>query len=230
LQQRGYSEVFGRPRAREAGELPVPRARDACLEPGCGSRGAIRCNYVDRRSRRCTTSWCSRHWSVAMGAPYCRRHASTVEAVAGSDFIEGLPDVDNRAPSLVGFVSRAIDAKVRAALTQQAAPATTLVVDPVRLVLSPGTGRRWQRTWKLVDHFGVLNRVTVEVEERDDAEVRALVDKELIGQGVPPWIERRRTGVTVPSEVAADERRAFMESMARSIELVVTRVEMAPQY
>ncbi len=200
------------------------------MAPRCGDQGAIRCNYVDKRNRRCTTTWCSKHWTVALDRPYCRRHASTVEAVAGQDFIEGLPDVDNRAPSLVGWVSRELDTSVRQALLRSAPPAARLVIDPVRLTLSKHAGRRWQRNWKLVDHAGILNRVTIEVEESDPADVRARVDLELIGHGVPPWIERRRQGVEVPPDVDAAERRAFTESMARSIELVVTRQEMVPHY
>ncbi len=210
--------------------MPAPRPRDACMAPGCGAPGAIRCNYVDKRDRHCTTSWCSKHWTVAMGHPYCRRHASTVEAVGGADFIEGLPDVDNRAPSLVGWVSRDLDSSVRTALLRSAPPAARLVIDPVRLVVGPPAGRRWQRNWKLVDHLGVLNRVSIEIEESDDTDVRARVDREVIGHGVPPWIERRKLGAAVPAVDDAEERRAFSEAMARSIELVVSRQEMVPQY
>ena len=220
--------MFRRNGAREAGEVPLPRVRDQCLAPGCRAQGAIRCSYVDKRDRRCTTSWCGRHWTVARGVPYCRRHASTVEAVAGGDFVEGLPDVDNRAPSLVGWVSRDLDAAIRSALTRIAPSGAVLVIDPVRLVLSGG--RRWQRNWKLVDHAGILSRVTVEVDERDDSDVLARVDKEVIGRGVPPWIERRRRRDPATPDLDEQERRAFTQAMARSIELVVSREEMVPKY
>jgi hypothetical protein len=208
----------------------MPRPRDACMAPRCRSTGAMRCSYVDKRSRRCTTTWCSRHWVMAMGRSYCRRHASTVEAVAGGDFVEGLPDIDNRAPSLVGWVSGELDQSVRLALLRLATPASHLVVDPVRLIPVPVAGRRWQRSWKLVDHQGILNRVTIEVDESDDSDVRARVDMKMIGHGVPPWIERRRQGVEVTAEVDQEQRRAFREGMARSIELVVTHQEMVPHY
>jgi len=200
------------------------------MADGCRTEGAVRCNYVDKRNRRCTTSWCSKHWAVALGRAYCRRHATTVEAVAGEDFVEGLPDLDNRAPSLVGWVSRELDPTIRRVLLRAAPPAARLVIDPVRLILSPAAGRRWQRNWKLVDHAGILNRVTIEVEEKDDADVRARVDMEVIGHGVPPWIERRRQGVELPPDADARERHAFTHAMARSIELVVTHQEMVPQY
>jgi len=153
-----------------------------------------------------------------------------VSAVAGGDFVEGLPDVDNRAPSLVGWVSAELDQSVRLALLRLATPSTRLVVDPVRLAVSPALGRRWQRSWKLVDHSGVLNRVTIEVDESDDADVRARVDHKMIGHSVPPWIERRRQGLDVTAEVDAEQRRGFRDALVRSIELVVSHPEMAAQY
>ena len=68
----------------------------------------------------------------------------------------------------------------------------------------------------------MLKRVAIEVDEDDDSVVMAHVDAELIGQGVPPWIERRRRGVSVPEQVDAEQRRSFYDAIARSIELVVT--------
>jgi len=56
----------------------------------------------------------------------------------------------------------------------------------------------------------------------------AHVDTELIGQGVPPWIERRRQGVSVSALVDAEQRRSFYDAIACSIELVVTEREAVP--
>ncbi len=71
-----------------------------------------------------------------------------------------------------------------------------MITDPVRLLLTPGGGhRRWAKAWKILDDTSVVNRVSVEVDEQDDSEVSARVDADLIGRGVPPWIERRRVGV-----------------------------------
>jgi len=211
--------------------VPVARARDACLAAGCGGAGGVRCNYVDKRGRTCTTSWCSQHWTEVSGRQYCRRHASTVEALGGADSMEGMPDIDNRAPSLVSWVGEELDSAVRAALDRVMVPGAVLVVDPVRLHRRPGVpSRRWHRTWKLVDNSGVLKLVAIEVDEDDDSDVRARVGMELIGNGVPPWIERRRSGVEVDAEVDAHQRYAFREAMARSIELVVTRQETVPRY
>ena len=201
---------------------------ETCAAEGCDATG-VRCNYVDRRSRRCRTSWCSRHWAIAAGKPYCRRHASVVSAMAGSVSAAGLPEVDSRAAALVGWVALELDGRVRAAL-RQAAPgsSTMLVVDPVQA--RPGYGRasrRWHRAWKLVDHTGVLRRVAIEVDEADDADVIAQVDAAVIGHGVPPWIARRREGVKVTPLVDAEQRRVFYEAIARSIELVVAGQDVA---
>jgi hypothetical protein len=123
-----------------------------------------------------------------------------------------------------------LDARVRAVL-RQVSPhgGAVLVADPVRALPARDRAmRRWQRAWKLVDHSGALKSVAIEVDESDDSVVMAHVDTELIGQGVPPWIERRRQGVSVSALVDAEQRRAFSDAIARSIELVVTDVEAVP--
>src|SRR5205814_462950 len=89
--------------------------------------------------------------------------------------------------------------------------------------------RRWVTSWKLVDHVSVLHRVTLEVDEGNDCVVRALVNADLIGEAVPPWIERRRLGLEAPPEVDAAQRRAFHDALFRSIEFMVTRQEVAPR-
>src|ERR1700740_1115689 len=138
---------------------------DRCTAPECRASGGIRCDYVDGRARCCPTVWCSRHWVITNGKPYCRRHAGVVEAIADEYFAGGWPEVDNRAASLAGWVSRELDPSVRSIL-KAAAPSdgATLIVDPVRLVGPPGHRRRWQRAWKLVNQVGVLHKVAIEVD------------------------------------------------------------------
>src|SRR5207302_2410312 len=202
---------------------------ERCQAEACDATG-VRCDYVDKRTRACRTTWCSQHWVAVAGKPYCRRHASVVAAMGADAGAVGLPDVDNRAAALVASVAAEVDARVRAVL-HEVAPAggAVLVADPVRpLPPRDRATRRWQRAWKLVDHSGMLKRVAIEVDEDDDAVVMAHVDTELIGQGVPPWIERRRRGVSVPEQVDAEQRRSFYDAIARSIELVVTDREAVP--
>lgn len=206
--------------------------RDRCAAAGCRRRDTTRCAYVDKRSRGCPTSWCRDHAAMVTGSAYCRRHASTMTALEGAEVVAGLPDLDNRAPSLVGLIGRELDGPIHD-LFARVAPATGAVVvtDPVRLLLIPGGNtRRWAKTWKMLDHASVLNRVSVEVDERDDEQVCARVDAELIGRGVPPWIRNRHDGRHVDAATAAVELHDFAMAMARSIELVVTRQEVMPRY
>jgi len=84
-------------------------------------------------------------------------------------------------------------------------------------------------SWKLVDHVSVLHRVSLEVDEGNDCVVRAVVNADLIGEAVPPWIERRRLGLEEPADVDERQRRAFHDAVFKAIELMVTRKEMAPR-
>jgi hypothetical protein len=201
-----------------------------CLADGCGAPGGLRCDYVDRRSRACLTTWCAAHWRIAHGKPYCRRHASLVTTLGGRPPAGGWPDLDNHAASLTGWMGRELDPLVTDVLTRVAPEGGAWMVnDPVHLVLAPGGAvRRWQRAWKLVDQGDVLNRVAIEVDERDDTDVLARVDTELVGHGTPPWIEARVCGWDVTPEEDEARRRRYLDDVARSIELVVTRQELVP--
>lgn len=196
---------------------------------GCRRRDGMRCSYVDKRGRSCPTAWCADHAVLVGGLPFCRRHASTMIALDGAEAVAGLPDLDNRAPSLVGWMGKELDASIRDLLHRVAPNHNAAVItDPVRFVLTPGgQSRRWAKAWKTLDDTSIVNRVSVEVDERDDCEVCARVDAALVGKGVPPWIERRRAGVRVDAATDASERREFTEAVARSIELVVTGQEVA---
>ena len=200
------------------------------MAPGCEQLGDVRCNYTDRRGRPCTTSWCARHWETVEGKQYCRRHAGVVRALAGTPGAVGWPDVDNRAASLAGWIGRELDETMSALFARLAAESGARVLnDPVHLVQTPGGAtRRWQRSWKLVDSTGVINKASIEVDEANDADVIARVDADLIGHGVPPWIERRHLGGDGRTD--AEARQAFIDAIARSIELVVTQQEIVPTY
>lgn len=144
-------------------------------------------------------------------------------AIEGGEVVAGLPDLDNRAPSLVGWMARDLEGPIREVLTRVAPAGASLVADPVRLVITPGgSTRRWAKTWKVLNSTAVINRVSIEVDEVDDCHVSARVDSELIGRGLPPWIANRQAGKRVEPGVDAAERADFAAAMARSIELVVT--------
>ncbi|HWF57129.1 MAG TPA: hypothetical protein VG520_02115 [Candidatus Dormibacteraeota bacterium] len=225
--------MFGRRSKTATGDPSLtPTGNERCAQQGCRRRHATRCSYVDKRSRQCPTAWCPDHLVAVAGVAFCRRHASTVTAIEGSEVIAGLPDLDNRAPSLVGWMGHQLDAPIHE-LFARLAPGSTasLVVDPVTLILTPdGNTRRWAKTWKMVDRVAVLNRVSIDVDEGDDCQVSARVDSELIGRGMPPWIEHRQAGQRVDAATDARERRDFTVAMARSIELVVSGEEVPPRH
>ncbi|TMB91902.1 MAG: hypothetical protein E6J45_04315 [Chloroflexi bacterium] len=203
----------------------------ACTAADCERAAVVRCAYRDRRGRECTTTWCGQHRVEASGKPYCRRHAGVVGALASWEYVDGLPDVDSRAPALVSWTSNELDSRIRAVLRKVAPSGSPkLVTDPVHQVFTPGmAARRWVMSWKLVDHVSVLHRVSLEVDEGNDCVVRAVVNADLIGEAVPPWIERRRLGLDAPADVDAAQRKAFHDALFRSIELMITRQEVAPR-
>jgi hypothetical protein len=220
--------VFRRWKSTASTESATVFRPQRCHMTGCRGRDGTQCSYVDKRGRSCPTSWCPEHEALVGGLPFCRRHASTMAALDGAEAIAGLPDLDNRAPSLVGWMGRELDASIRD-LLHSVAPndSAAVITDPVRLLLTPGgQSRRWAKAWKILDDTSVVSRVSVEVDEHDDCEISARVNTDLIGMGVPPWIEHRRAGVEVDAATDAAERIAFSAAMARSIELVVTRQEV----
>jgi len=209
----------------------TPAGNEKCAAQGCRRRHGTRCSYIDKRSRQCPTAWCPDHIAVVAGVAFCRRHASTMTAIEGSEMIAGLPDLDNRAPSLVGWMGRQLDTPIRELFARVRPQSTaTLVADPVTLILTAdGNTRRWAKTWKMIDRVAVLDRVSIEVDESDDCQVGARVDTDLIGRGMPPWIEHRHAGHRGDAATDTEERREFALAMARSIELVVSGKEVVPR-
>lgn len=201
-----------------------------CSESGCPSGSGASCSYVDKRGRQCRTAWCSEHGFLVERQVYCRRHASTITALGDGEAVAGLPDVDNRAPSLVNWVGREVDMPLRDVLFARAPdPSCRLVVDRVRLVLVPGSPeRRWVRSWKLVDDAGIVTAVSLDVEESRDSEISVRIDTRLIGRIVPPWIEARRRGAPLDAAADAAARRNFVEAIVRSVALLLSRPEISP--
>ena len=81
----------------------------------------------------------------------------------------------------------------------------------------------------MYDHTGVIVQVAVEVDESRDPEVDVKVGRNLVGRGIPPWIERRRRGIA-PLSPAADaaEREGFYASIwAGAPPRVIVEVEQS---
>jgi hypothetical protein len=230
-EREGYPEdpcdVF-RHRKPATSDDAAPVGEELCS--GCTRHDAVRCSYVDKRGRQCPTSWCPDHSVMVLGVNYCRRHASTMTAIEGVETVGGLPDLNNRAPSLVGWMGRQLEPAIMELLGRVAkANGATLVIEPVSLVRSHGGATRcWAKTWKMVDRTGVLSRVSIEVDEDDDCQVGAWVDRDMVGSGTPPWIEHRLAGEAVDPDTDSAERHEFAVAMVRSIQLVVTGREVTP--
>jgi hypothetical protein len=146
---------------------------------------------------------------------FCRRHARLFGSAGAGEFQleQSLPDLDNRSPSLADYVGDALEPRVLQFLWSLCLPGTNdqVASEPLRVVhpTSGGT-RRWDRTWKIYDHTGVIVQVTVEAEESRDPEVDLKVGRNIVGRGVPPWIARRRQGLpALGADADAEERERF---------------------
>jgi hypothetical protein len=89
-------------------EPAAPRyGEEPCSDGGCASPVGARCEYVDRRGKECRSSWCPRHQHIVDNRVFCRRHAGIMVAILDQPEDEReLPDLDNRAPSLVEHMAR----------------------------------------------------------------------------------------------------------------------------
>jgi hypothetical protein len=184
-----------------------------CTQPGCGRATGLTCAYVDRRGHDCRTAWCPDHRLVIDGSVYCRRHAGVVSAlpVGYVGHTVPMPDLETRAPSLVSWVAREVDADIRQLLLAELRDdRVRLVTDPVYLAFIGCDRRRaWERAWKLLDHSGQSLRISLLVEECADAEVAVRVNAEIVDRITPPWIVQRLHGAMPPPEVDAQRRKDF---------------------
>ncbi|MBV8196296.1 MAG: hypothetical protein JOY80_12315 [Candidatus Dormibacteraeota bacterium] len=194
-----------------------------CSEHGCTKSTAVSCEYADRRGRQCGTAWCPEHRALVEDHVYCRRHAGVVSSLPGADssLVVPRPDIDNRAPSLVGWVARLIDGDVWRLLLSELDAQTggQLIADPVMLVFTGLERQRaWERSWKVMTHTGITRRVSILVEEADDAEVEIKVGLNIVDRVTPPWITHRRHGDHVDEEQDTREREEFNRRVLKAIE------------
>ena len=201
----------------------APYGTLACSEYACSRHDGVACGYVDRRGRRCPTAWCPDHQTLLDGRAFCRRHARVIAAAGGGEFQMGqaLPDLDNRSPSLADYVGDALEPRVLDLLQGLCRPGTNdqVTAEPLRVVHpASGGARRWDRSWKIYDHTGVIVQVAVEADEGRDPEVVVRVGRHAVGQGVPPWIARRLQGVPpLPPDQDAAERGRFYATLWQAV-------------
>ncbi len=190
-----------------------------CSERDCPNQTGEPCGYVDRRSRACGTAWCPDHQSIVAGVVYCRRHAGVVGALNTTEQAI-MPDLENRAPSLVNWVGRDVEQVIRDLVTgyRDRLGTERMIADPVHLVfLGPERARVWERSWKLVDHTGWSLRVALEVDEVRDTEVAVRVGRNVVARMTPPWIEARQRGELVSVEDDAAHRAEFYRGIAAQV-------------
>lgn len=223
----GMSHLFRRSRTEGAvpppAPAPLPATGVVCTLAGCSNDNAQPCAYRDGRGRPCRAAHCPQHGVVSDGKFYCRRHAGVMRAVGAEATPQGgLPDVDNRAPSLVNWIARDLDENVRRLLTGVARPGESVIADEtVHVARDFNRKARWEQSWRLVDHTGVILKVTIQVFEENDSLVRVHVGSGVIADGIPPWIVRR----TEDSDVATDaeQRQRFYQWLDESIFMAVDR-------
>jgi hypothetical protein len=157
---------------------------ERCQGMGCAALTGIRCAYIDRRGRLCPTAWCPSHRTVFDDTVYCTLHGTTMSGMH-SDFGDTQhPDLDNRLPALIAWISRTAEDDIVAALQDICRDrGEVLVSDPVRRVLL-GRHREptWERAWKTCSAVGVSARVAIAVEESEPGEVLAKVNSQVIAR------------------------------------------------
>ena len=187
-----------------------------CSEEGCTAATGLHCGYVDRRGRACDTAWCPEHRAVLDGSVVCRRHFGTMAGLHGAPV--HLPDLDNRAPSLVAWIGRRLEPSITAVLAGHALGGAEVGTVPVHAI---HTGRDrirvWERSWSVVGDGGRRLSVVLEVSEEDPTRLVLRVGRSLLAHVVPPWIEHREAGVELPPDVEEAHRQDFYESLRQLI-------------
>jgi hypothetical protein len=208
----------GKPRA-EAPALAAGPSGIACAARGCVDTNAQPCGYRDRHGKSCGIARCSAHGVVLHGVTYCRRHASTVHAIdTPSGHANDVADVDDRAPSLVNWIANDLDNDVRKLLADAAQPGEDVLTDGfVQLTRDKVRRARWERSWRIVDHTGLVLKVGIYTDEGDDALIHVRVGDRLVAEGVPPWIASRQAGDDSTPAVEISRRQQFYGSLEESI-------------
>lgn len=218
-------DLFRRGKRAEPQLIIAPPRGDAhCSVRKCSGTDAQRCAYRDRRDAVCQVGVCASHGVSIAGHMYCRRHASTLEATAApAGHPRGVPELDDRAPSLVSWIARDLDVSIRGILTRSARRGESVLSDGyVHIVRDHDRRERWGQSWRIVDHTGLVLKVTIYVDDDDDANVHVRVGNILVAQGVPPWIADRREGLPINAALDIARRQRFYEELEAAIAAAVT--------
>ncbi len=104
-----------------------------------------------------------------------------------------------------------------------------LVDEHVHLARDQVRRGRWSRSWRLIDHTGLVLKVTVYTNDDDDSTVHVLVGGVTVPCGIPPWIARRREGSDVEAAVDISQRRVFYQSLETTIAAAIAQAAVIHQ-
>ena len=171
----------------------------------CSRHDGLPCAYIDGQDRSCGTDWCPDHRLTIQDQCYCRRHAGIVAALGAFGPTVHLPDVDNRAHSLANWVGNDLDEGIREIFEKAKKPdgLEAVLSEPIAYVYTPYRTHLWERAWKLVTPTGTTRKVSIDVDEDNDTEVRLRIDRKTVMSMVPPWIDRRFAGPKFASDEQA---------------------------
>lgn len=190
-----------------------------CTESTCTTSGSIPCDYTDRAGVGCGTAWCEEHIRLFGGKNYCRRHASTVAALARLPAANGapppLPPVKNRGASLLRWMLKDLDSPIQE-LIQRRRPTAGELQSSGCTVGDGSALSTWIWRWHADGGRSELI-ISMSVEEQADDLVSMYVNDELVYREKPPWIRHHQNGEQVDRTTDAWERREYEKAIIESI-------------
>jgi hypothetical protein len=211
--------------AAHAEELRTRAGTDFCSARGCKEETGVPCSYLDRRQRRCPTAWCVEHRVITHNDVFCPSHATLIQDTDNGFGLTANPDMENRVPMLVNWVTRELDTELRGMVEHVAREMKeAVVVEPMRFVLfGVERTRTWERSWKVVSHHGVSLRVAVAVEEARPNAVLGKMNSKIAVTLPPPWNEEYPFGDRPATEEEVDEqlatfKRTLFMGLARPVD------------
>lgn len=143
----------------------------------------------------------------------------------------GLPDIDNRGPSLVQHVANTLEPHIAQALAAVARPHEQVIAErDVNKAFEADRSSRWERAWRLVDGTGVVIKVAVFVAESRPTVVAVRVGSSIVFEEVPPWIANRENHEQASEEQEEAARREFYRDLQVRIAQGVDRVRQTADH
>ena len=129
-----------------------------------------------------------------------------------------MPDLSNRAPSLVRWVANDITDRVEEILERYRTPGEQYRRERVHAVRSVDGSVRWEVTWQLFDHTGSRVRISIEVRESSPTTLSARVGQLIVYSETPPWILHRERNEEMVPETDVRERDMFYDMLLKAVE------------